>query len=161
MWVVSEVGKGSNFSFTLPLYSLANLLLPVITHEGRLRDAIVLIKVELIPVSDPPKTNWKDICRQARRMLRRCVYPNKDLVLPTLGSTGLGESMFVVASTNLESSEAMMKRIREQLLASAGLREAGIVKVSASLVNLPAAADRPLEELVQAVANRIAETTRL
>jgi sigma-B regulation protein RsbU (phosphoserine phosphatase) len=161
MWVVSEVGKGSNFSFTLPLYSLANLLFPVITHEGRLRDAIVLIKVELIPFSDPPKTNWKDICRQARRMLCRCVYPNKDLVLPTPGSTEPGESMFVVASTNLESSEAMMKRIREQLLASAGLREAGIVKVSASLVNLPAAADRPLEELVQAVANRIAETTRV
>ncbi len=161
MWVVSEVGKGSNFSFTLPLYSLANLLFPVITHEGRLRDAIVLIKIELMPVSDPPKTNWKDICRQARHTLLRCVSPNKDLLLPVPGSTEPCESMFVATSSDLESSEGMMKRIREQLLSNVGLREAGSVKVSASLVNLPAAADRPLEELVQTVANRIAETTRL
>jgi signal transduction histidine kinase len=32
MWVASEPGSGSTFSFTLPLYSLAKLLLPVITH---------------------------------------------------------------------------------------------------------------------------------
>src|SRR6202040_3297612 len=32
MWVASQPGSGSTFSFTLPLYSLAKLLLPVITH---------------------------------------------------------------------------------------------------------------------------------
>jgi hypothetical protein len=33
MWVASEPEKGSTFSFTLPLYSIARLLLPVITRQ--------------------------------------------------------------------------------------------------------------------------------
>ena len=38
MWAASQPGSGSTFSFTLPLYSLAKLLFPVITHHGRLRE---------------------------------------------------------------------------------------------------------------------------
>jgi K+-sensing histidine kinase KdpD len=52
MWVASQPGSGSTFSFTLPLYSLAKLLLPVITHLGRLREAMVLVRVELTPLSN-------------------------------------------------------------------------------------------------------------
>src|SRR5271155_2282579 len=40
MWAASESGNGSTFSLTLPLYSLAKLLTPVITLRGRLREAI-------------------------------------------------------------------------------------------------------------------------
>lgn len=55
-----------------------------------------------------------------------------------------------------------MKRIREQLEAGAGFKAAGIVKVSATAVSLPPTGDgKPLEELVQAVADRITETTML
>ena len=49
MWVASELGSGSTFSFTLPFYSLAKLLLPAITQHGRLRESIVLVRVELTP----------------------------------------------------------------------------------------------------------------
>jgi hypothetical protein len=160
IWVASEVGNGTTFSFTLPLYSLAKLLLPVISHEGRLRQAAVLVKVELTPISNPAPSNWKDVCRKALDTLRRCVYLDKDLVLPVMGSTGTSETFFVAASTDLARAEIMMERVREQL--GPALKDAGILKVSATAVPLPSLEDgRPLEEQVQTVADRITESARV
>jgi signal transduction histidine kinase len=158
IWVVSEIGNGSTFSFTLPLYSLAKLLFPVITYEGRLREAIVLIRVELTPLSNPPRTNWKDVCKKSLDTLRRCVYLDKDLVLPVAGNVGPSETFFVAASTDLERAEIMMKRIRQQLEAGAGFKAAGLLKLSASAVPLPSTENgKPLEDLVQAFADEVTE----
>ena len=162
IWVASEIANGSTFSFTLPLYSLAKLLFPVITYEDHLRDAIVLVKVELTPLSNPPRTNWKDVCRQSLHTLHRCVFLDKDLVLPVMRNTDSNETFFVVASTDLDRAEVMMKRIREQLQAGAGFKTTGVLKVSASAVPLPSTGDgKPLKELLQMVADRITETAML
>jgi len=51
MWLASEPGTGSTFSFTLPLYSLSKLLFPIITQQGHLRKDLALVRVELTPIS--------------------------------------------------------------------------------------------------------------
>lgn len=145
----------------MPLYSLAKLLFPVITCEGQLRDAVVLVKVDLTPASSVSRATWKEVCQQSLETLRRCVYLDKDLVLPVMGSAGAGETFFVAASTDLERAEIMMKRIREQLEAGTGFKAAGILKVSATTVLLPSPGDGKLEDLVQVVADRITETAML
>jgi len=161
IWVASEVGSGSTFSFTLPLYSLAKLLSPVLSYEGRLRDALVLVKVELTPFSTPSRIAWKEICQRSLDRLRHCVYLDKDLVLPVMGNSEASEIFFVAASTDLERAEIMMKRIREQLEAGAGFKTAGVLKVSASAVPLPSEAGKTPEQCVQVVADRVTEMAML
>ncbi len=107
IWVSSEPGQGSTFTFTLPVYSLAKLLTPVITHQDRLRPAFVLVRIELTPGSLPPRGNWKDTLRQCLEILRHCVYLDKDLVLPPMGTSATTETLFVVASTDLQGSGIM------------------------------------------------------
>ena len=161
IWFASEPGEGTTFSFTLPLYSLAKLLFPVVTHEGRLREAVVLVKVVLRPYPNAPRGRWKDITQRCLETLQGCVYLDKDLVLPPIAAAGSAETFMVVASTDLECASVMMARIREQLGKVQGLSGAGEAEVSASAVPLAeAGAAQPLEAQVHKVADAVNEIVR-
>ncbi|MGA8151212.1 MAG: hybrid sensor histidine kinase/response regulator [Terriglobales bacterium] len=158
IWVTSQPGEGSTFSFTLPLYSLAKLLLPVITQRERLRDSFVLVRVALTPLTQPPRGNWRGICQQVLQLLPRCVYVDKDLVLPPMGSSGSEENLFVVASTDMERVNIMLDRIRGQLDSFTELKTAGGVRVTAEPLRLsPAAETVSLEQQVQQVADCVTD----
>jgi len=160
IWVASDGASGSTFSFTLPLYSLPKLLFPVIIHQNRLRDAIVLVRVDLRPRSKPPRGNWKDVCKRSRDLLERCVYLDKDLVLPPMTTTGPEQTLFVVASTDLERSAIMTTRIREQMGKLAELKANGEFEISVAAVSLPDREQLSLEKQVEAVADRVTEMAR-
>ena len=132
--------------------------------EGRLRDAMVLVKIELTPVANhSPRATGRISASSLRQVCGACLLTaDKDLVLPVTGSHRGGETFFVAASTDMERAEIMMKRIREQLEAGAGFKGMGILKVSATAVELPSREEgKPLAELVGVVADRITETVML
>jgi sigma-B regulation protein RsbU (phosphoserine phosphatase) len=164
IWVSSELGQGSTFSFTLPVYSLAKLLAPVITHQDRLRPSFVLVRVDLTPLANPPRGNWKETWQQGLEILRRCVYLDKDLVLPPMGTSGAAETFFVVASTDLRRSGTMTTRIREQLERVPDLKTKSTLTITTVPVQLPSGnADATLEQQVQCVADCVTQmilTTR-
>ena len=159
IWVSSEPGQGTTFTFTLPVYSLAKLLSPVITHEDRLRPAFVLVRVELTPLSNPPRGNWKEMRQQCLETLRRCVYLDKDLVLPPMGTSGTIETFFVVASTDLQRSGIMTTRIREQLERVSDLKTKCTLTIATVPVELPP--DHPGETLEQQVQTVASHVTRM
>jgi signal transduction histidine kinase len=159
MWAASELGSGSTFSFTLPFFSLAKLLYPVVSCEGQLRESLVLVRVELTPLPISLRGNWKEICHQSLELLRRCVYVDKDLVLPQMGNNGTAETLFVVASTDMAGVNIMMERIREQMntlpLLQAG---EGTLRVTADSLPARAASDaRTLEQQVWGVSDCVTE----
>ena len=158
MWVASQPECGSTFSFTLPLYSLAKLLLPVITVRGRLRPDIVLVRVELTPLSKALRGSWKEVCERCLERLRLCIFVDKDLVLPLMEISGASERLFIVASTDMKKVNIMLDRIREQLGALPKLKASGTLLVTAEEIPRPPAADpRTLEQQVWGVADYVTD----
>jgi signal transduction histidine kinase len=160
--VTSELGKGSTFTFTLPRFSLGKLLTPLITHQGRLRDALVLIKVEVSSPSTTATFRRKATGLICRKILQHCIYLDRDLVLPGVGNSEPDEIFFIVASTTLERSQIMMTRIREQLQRCPELKASEVFRVSSSALEVPAAeGDVQLERLVLQVAQHVTDTVML
>ena len=158
IWVESQPGYGSTFSFTLPLFSLAKLLFPVVTDRGRLRDSIALITVQIAPQLPPGVGDWKEICQRCKELLQLCVLPEKDIVVPAMENAGQAATFLIVASTDEQGSKVLLERIRTQLGRCEKLKASGVFKVSARPVALPSReASYPLETLVQRVADNITE----
>jgi sigma-B regulation protein RsbU (phosphoserine phosphatase) len=158
MWVASEPGNGSTFSFTLPLYSLSKLLLPVITYQGQLRKELVLLRVELTPLSKFPRGAWRETCQHCLEALRRCIFVDKDLVLPPTGSSNPIETFFVVASTDMQKVTILMDRIRAQVGQLPQFKANGTMRVVAEMIPATPAVDpRTLEQQVWGVADYVTD----
>ena len=116
------------------------------------------MRVELAPLSTPPRGNWKDTWRQCLEILRHCVYLDKDLVLPPMGTSATTETLFVVASTDLQGSGAMSLRIREQLERVGNLKTKCTLTITTVPVDLPPASPgASLEQKVQNVADCVTQ----
>ncbi|MGO8796252.1 MAG: ATP-binding protein [Candidatus Sulfotelmatobacter sp.] len=158
IWVLSEAGHGSTFSFTLPIYSLVKLLRPVVVYEERMRAAFVLVRVELAPVLNSARGNWKETWQRCLEILERCVYLDKDLVLPPIGTSGRSEAFFVVASTDLERAQIMTRRIREQLERRNDVETEYTLKITTVAIDFPHPSDLgTVEHQVQSLADRVTE----
>lgn len=155
MSVVSEVGHGSTFTFTIPVYSLAKLLAPVISYQGALRSSLVLVQVDLKPLISPPRGDWRGMQQQTLETLRRCVYLDKDLVLPPMGAAAPQETYFVVASTDMQRAGVMTTRIREQLEKIPEFTTRASLTISTVPIELPSAEGRKLEAQIQEIADSV------
>jgi sigma-B regulation protein RsbU (phosphoserine phosphatase) len=160
--VTSEPGQGSIFTFTLPLYFLARLLEPVLVYEGILRTGLVLVRIDLAPLTEPPRGDWQQVWQQCLETLRQCVYVDKDLVLPPMGESGATETFFVVASTDMKHAEIMTMRIRKQLDRVADLKSRGTLTITTVPVEHVGTDGRQsMEKQVGAVAVRVTEMIML
>ena len=123
-----------------------------------MRPSFVLARVDLIPLRNPPRGNWKETWQECLEVVRRCVYLDKDLVLPPMAAQGPGESFYVVASTDLKQGGIMTTRIREQLDRVEDLSKKASVAISLVPIEFVGAkADISLEVKVQALAARISD----
>ncbi len=158
IWAISQPAHGTTFTFNLPVYSLSKLLSNVVIHEQRLRESIVLVRVDLKPLASPVRGNWKEVCRECLEMLRRCVYVDKDLVLPAMATNGPEDTFYVVASTDVERVSIMITRIVEQIGSLTHLKATGTIRATARQVTFSAETqDKTLGQQVGLVAERVTQ----
>jgi signal transduction histidine kinase len=156
IWVESEPGQGSVFTFTLPLFSFPKLLAFTIAPGGKLCDSLFLISVELTPMSPAAAGSWRQFRRRAVDLLRTCITPGKDLLLPTLGIEQVA-TLLVLASADADGCSVLTNRIREQFEQCDELRGNVDFRITPTPVPMTARDAAPVEQLVQEVSDNIAE----
>ncbi|MGD9367073.1 MAG: ATP-binding protein [Desulfobacteraceae bacterium] len=116
IWVDSRPGNGSTFNFTLPVFSLEKLVASVFTVETAKAGHLGVITVEVFP-EESRILNSQDEKAMAEvwNILKYCVLPDLDLVLPRMGRMDTGEVFFILACSSPQGISALIRRMQGQL----------------------------------------------
>ncbi|MFN0150139.1 MAG: ATP-binding protein [bacterium] len=139
IWVESEKGKGSRFSFTLPVFALESLLTPLLTAENLAHGTYAVITVDLVPAgSATPAADPKPAMDAAWEAVSVSVHPAMDVLLPRLGNAERGETFVIIAMANEDGVNRIVRRIENRLSRCELLRGAGYeARVAPSILTLP------------------------
>jgi hypothetical protein len=126
IWVTSSP-QGSIFSFTVPVFSLAHLLSPLLKDAEWPADSVALVTVEIRSpdgwLSKDLRDEWS---RDTRNLLQRCLLPDLDILLPKMGPGGAGELFQIIAFADERGVAVLTKRIREQFQRLKHCKESGL-----------------------------------
>ncbi len=127
IWVEKSSPEGSTFRFTLPVFSLSQVLEPILSQDLPPGNSIALIRVELSSPEEWPSKSERDAAtRQAHFLLRGSVLPNLDVILPKMHSDDDAEFLFTVAAADLKGAEVIVERVKSQLGRDELLLRAGV-----------------------------------
>jgi hypothetical protein len=113
IWVTSEPHQGSHFVFTIPIFSLQDLIRPILTQERAPGESIAVITVRVSPRDGSTEVPAR-VLDAVRAVLKECLRPDKDVLLPDLGSGEQG-LFFLIALTQGQGAEIIGQRILGQL----------------------------------------------
>ena len=100
---------------TLPVFSMRNLLSPLLEKPGSVLGPLMVVVVEVTaPAGWLTDVARAEHSRMAREWLQRCLHSDEDVLLPKMGSAGSSELIFIVASTDRAGGDALIARIRER-----------------------------------------------
>jgi hypothetical protein len=161
IWVTLPARKGSIFSFTLPVFSLNNLIAPLLKNHKWPAESVALVRVQ-IPLAWPLRQSQEAWSYEARTLLQRCLLPNLDVLLPKMGSGSDGERFFVAAFADEKGASVLANRIQEQFESLFHLKQTRLtISVSYSMLQLaPRDVGASTEHIVASMATRLEESIK-
>jgi signal transduction histidine kinase len=114
IWVKCPPGEGCTFSFTLPVFSLDNVIEPLLKNHKWPTDSVALVTVEASWLEESSPEHRAEWSRDARRLMRRCLLPDLDVLLPRMSAGGPGERFFIAAFADDKGASVLADRIRDQ-----------------------------------------------
>jgi two-component system cell cycle sensor histidine kinase/response regulator CckA len=137
IWVGDRPENGSVFSFTLPVFSLGNLMAPLLKDGRWPTDSAALITIES-SVADawPSIESREEWSTNARDLVERCLLPDQDVLLPSIVVDARVERFYVAAFANDLGVSILASRIQEQFARSPHVNRAGLtLSVSHSVLD--------------------------
>jgi signal transduction histidine kinase len=159
IWASSNLGQGSIFSATFPVFSFTNLLAPAF-RKGPTKSPITIVVTEIgSPAGWLSDEARAEQCRTVRHLLQGCLHSDLDVLLPKMSSAGSVELIFIVAITDGIGGEAISKRIREQFDGSEHLQQSGLTLSTSyrSLAAIKPKVSQSIEEFLEKTATNIQE----
>jgi hypothetical protein len=125
----------------------------MINHEQKPGEAITLLAVEICSRGDSPDVQ-RETLETARKLLRRCLRPDMDVLLPGMASAKDRERHFVVGYSLEQGAEVISERIRTRFQDCPLLRPVDFKFVISHCLLAPLS--REIDESMETFAERVA-----
>jgi hypothetical protein len=140
IWVESQLGQGSTFFFTIPVFSMESQIAAILNTPHLLTDFITIFTVELSHMDKHPLQRKSDqtVLWEAWNTIQSTNLIGGAALLPRMFYNGFREVFFLVTCTNQNDAQLLSEQIRKRLEGCIGLQEAGIaMDVSFVALNIP------------------------
>jgi two-component system sensor histidine kinase/response regulator len=155
MWVESEPPNGSVFCFTLPVFSVSEMVRGTVAKAAADARDVTLFEIRLPVHGMASQQAWR-LLDQAHAVVRRATLPG-DLVLPPSEDDDEHGVIHVVAAVSQLNAPTVAARIRALLMEETDLCSRGIPDVAFEVISTAGGRRDPPSDWIEQAVDRITD----